>query len=419
MPAGTRVSPRVRSSTARGLNPPVEPDTRSRARLPCSFERGKESGLLSGTLEESFCFDCPVGTRAIPCDPFAGLNTECVNCDSSVERGRYCTGAQASYHVPTSKLFIHSPKDRVGGGSFNFTGAPDTAVCPEGYTCSDGQRTECGPNQRPEPSPALYCPAGSGAATPDELLCPEGYYCPDVQRKVVCPEGSACPAGSRSPSPCPERPEPSPASYCPEGSRATNPDEVRCPAGHFCPDVQRKVICPAGSACPAGLRRPSPCSAGSFTSLEGRAECEPCEPGSFQDATGQLSCKSCADLSAVSPFPGATACTACNPLGSDGVDRFNRCRCKPGAFGVTCEPGASRPVSGGNNGTAISSGATPGAASASGGAAESGRSALLNVAACVGALALVAIAVLVATRRREASAAQQQPAQGAELSAQL
>ena len=381
--------------------------------------RGSENGAMRTTMRllqsnasmtlitvkavsEVFCFECPAGYRATACDPLAGQSTKCAKCDSNVTGGRYCTGAQPSYRVESTQLVVDSP--RVARPSetgyfcgrvcplgavdtftwvYSFFGAApgtDTAVCPAGYTCRDGQLTDCttysvGDPLAPPPArqPAVFCPQGSGAATPSELPCPAGSFCPTVIEKVLCPEGSACPAGSDKPSPC-----------------------------------------PAGSACPAGSESPAACPAGSFTSRAGQATCEQCASGTFQNVAGKLSCKSCPD-STVAPLPGAVACTACDPTGTERFDPFiAQCKCKAGAFGPTCTPGAARPVSGAGNGGA----SAPGSAPPSGSSGAGGSSAVLIVAAGVAAVALLSIAVMTLKRRREASAALQ-PASGADLSARL
>ncbi len=347
------------------------------------------AALVSVTwVSEVFCFDCPVGSRAIPCDPRAGRSTQCEPCDSNVTSGRYCTGAHGPYNVPSSGLTYFVPSKQVmagqgysKNGTYSFAGAPATAECEAGFTCHAGQRVEC---------PGFFF-----LDDPDIDLF-------DILNRF----------GDR------------PAIFCPRGSRAATPDELLCPAGSFCPTIFNARPCPVGGACPAGSPGPRRCPAGSSSAVQGQAACRPCEPGTFQNATGQASCKSCADESPAGVSPaGATACTACNPLESTGV-KFNQCICKPGASGVTCEPSASPPVSkpppvsnGGNGGAATGGGASPGGALATGRAAAGGSSAGTIVAGCVAALALVAIAVFAAKRQREASATKQ-PAPDTELSAQ-
>jgi hypothetical protein len=340
-----------------------------------------EATVKVHSISEVFCFDCPVGFRAIACDPPAGRSTECEPCDSNVTSGRYCTGAHGPYNMPSSILTYQTPSFEVMAGQgynnlgvYSFLGAPAIAECESGSTCHAGQQVDC---------PGKFIVDLAPGGDPFDIVGDE-----------------------------------SPAIFCPQGSRAASPDELLCPAGSFCRNVHTKTPCPAGGFCPAGSRGPRRCPAGSSAAFQGQAACGLCEPGTFQGATGQVSCKSCVDESPPGvSSAGATSCTACNPLGSNGVDKFNKCICKPGASGVTCEPLPSRPVSGGNNGgAATGGGAIPGGASAA--PPAGGSSAVSIIAGCVAVLALVAIAVFVAKRRREASTTRQ-PAPVTELSAQL
>jgi hypothetical protein len=314
--------------------------------------------LLIQSISEAYCYDCPTGTRATRCDPMAGRSTKCEPCDESVEPGRYCHGAQPEYSFQV--VLQHDPE----------------ALARESLPYTDSNS-----NSTP-PSVSTSHPVRSYS-----YKDPYSFQDPVTE---LCPEGATCSAGKLTTCDCVNGQwyfcfdGPSRAGlYCPAGTGAASPALALCPAGYFCPDVRTRTPCPEGNYCPKGS------SSGEL----------PCPDGS------------------VSPKPGAAACTVCDPLWSYGVDveNLNACKCKPGAFGPTCEPGASRPISGGNNGPATGGGASPGGGSASGRAPAGGGSAVTIVASCVAALALVAIAALVAKRRREASAARQ-PAPGAELS---
>ncbi len=373
------------------------------------FKATAAAAVKAISVSEVFCFDCPVGSRAIACDPFKGRSTECEPCTKDLN-GLYCTGEQGRYSFGSFDLTYFAPSEQVmteqgyrknensGVMIYSFDGASDVRECETGTTCHAGQRIECPGNCQP-PLPGM-----------EQIVCPGNACCGLNFVAPIDPGELIDPFDILDPENLPRLGN-EPAFFCPRGSSKASPDELLCPAGSYCKRDHAPRPCPAGGFCPAGSRGPRRCPAGS-SSAEGQAACLPCEPGTFQDETGQGSCKKCADSVSAG---GATACSACDPRGSNGFDKFNKnkCICKPGQTGLTCsEQSASRPVS--NGGAATGGGASPGGASATG---TGGSSAVKIVAGCAIGLALVAIAVLEAKRRREASATKQ-PAPGTELSAQ-
>jgi sugar lactone lactonase YvrE len=94
---------------------------------------------------------------------------------------------------------------------------------------------------------------------------------------------------------------------------------VTCPAGSYC---SGGIVnpCPAGSFCPAQSTSPTPCPAGSYTSVPGRSGCVFCGPGLLAPKAGSTLCDDFCPIGTFRARPGGTNVSSCTP-------------CPPGSFG--------------------------------------------------------------------------------------
>ena len=161
------------------------------------------------------------------------------------------------------------------------------------------------------------CTAGSvcdkfGLAEPSKL-CGAGFFCVsganqsapfNTQTSGICPKGHYCPPGTVLPLPC------LPGTFSDVAGLATAEECTPCTNGMFCVDFgltepsgfclegyycpvgavnSTDTLCPAGYYCINGSTLPTPCPAGTFSTLFGltsRNECSPCPSGYYCSIPG-------------------------------------------------------------------------------------------------------------------------------------
>ena len=181
-------------------------------------------------------------------------------------------------------------------------------VCPEGHYCPTGTVAPINcPRGAFNPltmatalSDCQNCPGGkycnaSGLLQPTGN-CDEGYFCPEGSTNsssYLCSTGHYCPASSGSPTPCPA------GTYSSMKGLARAADCTVCTPGNYCIDEglsQVSGLCSGGFYCPGGNLSPNPsmyvCEPG-FVCPEGSSAPQSCSSGTFTNQTGQSSCQQC------------------------------------------------------------------------------------------------------------------------------
>ena len=188
---------------------------------------------------------------------------------------------------------------------------------------------------------------GSYATGGEEFLCDVGYFCPvdGMDRPRKCEKGYICPndtttvdkttyTGKKYPDGTSGTTSPSSGSSSVTILNGGLIDQVKCPAGYYCPDegmtgVTDDKKCPVGYYCPEGSVNPTKCPAGSTSIVgsENASACEPCSAGTYEESGV---CKPCAD-NAVSTG-GSTKCSVC-PAGKYMNLETKNCEpCKKGYY---------------------------------------------------------------------------------------
>ncbi|XP_032352703.1 multiple epidermal growth factor-like domains protein 6 [Camelus ferus] len=314
--------------------------------LPCPMGTFSDRMFLSRASE---CLSCPPGhfcgasgltTPSGTCSPgyFCLAGVFSPNPTGHSEQGGPCP--QGHFCPRGSSL----PQPCRAGSYSNLTGQASCFPCPAGYYCPENLTTY---SQHPCPA-GFYCPRGTKYATqfpcprgyynPDPLTqsldsclpCPPGHYCgqenltqasgpcdagwfcvsaawtarpfdldnytstnclcPATATGGKCPAGSFCPRGSPEPMPCP------PGYFCATSGLST--PSGPCQGGYFCAEGAASPApedgltggpCPPGTFCPAASCRPTPCPAGTFSSLPEQtmpSACQACPPGFYCKEAG-------------------------------------------------------------------------------------------------------------------------------------
>ena len=183
--------------------------------FPCAW------GMLSGSLGQVICTNTPAGTFA----DSSGLVTSAVCttgyfCGAGAViplicgEGTITTGAGTSISscvTQTTDVYISTPviTNKITDGYYSDTAGeynpiPTSygAVCPPGYFCAAGVKTEC--------VAGTYCDAY--LMNTNTLQCTAGYFCLGGATSVrpmnslfnggICPAGQFCPISTSSPSNC-------------------------------------------------------------------------------------------------------------------------------------------------------------------------------------------------------------------------
>ena len=348
---------------------------------------------------------CPRGTY----NPIEGRTSlsNCVSCQSGMycdrtnltapagkcSPGYYCPSGQSSptpilynctvgHYCPSGTAY---PLPCSNGTYTDHELASECYVCPPGWYCVDGLKTELCP-------PGYYCPQGTGfdwmpcvpgtyrsqsggASVDDCRTCDGGFYCHDYNQIApteLCHPGFYCEFGVDRPDPsgdissgnnndCPAIGEQTgiggPCTighYCPMGSTLPQPclngtysnvtglaECFQCPSGFYCPEGTvhyEDYPCHAGYYCLVGTTRWNeyPCPEGHFNNRSRRqtvSDCLPCSAGQYCEAQGLSSptgpCASGWYCSGMSSTP-----TPVNSSGTGGP-------CLEGFF---CPQGSSHPL---------------------------------------------------------------------------
>ncbi|CAK7320737.1 hypothetical protein VULLAG_LOCUS22832 [Vulpes lagopus] len=308
--------------------------------LPCPVGTFSDRMFLSMVSE---CLSCPSGhfcgasgltAPSGPCSP-GYFCLEGVSSPTPAGHSEHGGPCPQGHFCPSG---TSHPKPCPAGSYSNLTGQASCFPCPAGYYCPENITTY---SRHPCPA-GFYCPRGTKYAT--QFPCPRGYYNPDPLTQTLdsclpcppghycgqenltqasgpcdagwfcisaawtarpfdldnytstnclcpatatggkCPVGSFCPEGSPEPVPCP------PGSFCATSGLST--PSGPCQAGYFCAegavspapeDGLTGAPCPPGNFCPAASHRPTPCPAGTFSSLPGQTMLSACQacPHSF------------------------------------------------------------------------------------------------------------------------------------------
>ena len=307
------------------------------APLPC--RKGSYSTAID-ISDQSQCLPCPPGSACstgsvvpIPCSPGSVAVTfrsfECTFCNGGTFQASAnqtaCDACKPGYYCPSgSAAALPCP----GGTRMDLTMTMRTeADC---ISCRSG----------------TFCPIGSAS----ETLCSAGSINP-IQGQQECtkcmPGKFQDDAGTTACRPCLT------GYFCPLGSAAAIP----CGEGTFSERTnlshrEQCEVSPAGFSSGIGSTVPAPCTAGSYTRVEGSGKCQTCPSGRYQPTLAATACTGCSSghwCSADVQIPCSentygpnllahvvTNCTRCpertSTLGRSGVSSFAACACMPGFF---------------------------------------------------------------------------------------
>ncbi|CEM36103.1 unnamed protein product [Vitrella brassicaformis CCMP3155] len=277
-------------------------------------------------------YPCPAGTYNDQTGQSAF--SDCEECTAT----NYCPeAAEAETKCPEGS-YSNDTNFEARGPGLAF---PFCIICPAGYSCTNGNFTDCLEGE--------YSSEGKNACTP----CPKGHYCDATATTEVQMLANECPAGffcaedgiDTVPAQTPVDRRCTRGHYCPRGSI----DPTPCPAGTYNDDYQKEALSdckamPAGrysQAATIASNEGSPktgecaagyfCPEGSFSSTQ-----EPCPPGTFRNAPAATSAQDCASCPAGSFCNLASTDHEACPYGywcPDGTD--NPSPCEPGTFGDT------------------------------------------------------------------------------------
>ncbi|GMH73236.1 hypothetical protein TL16_g06129 [Triparma laevis f. inornata] len=287
----TTANTEIACSSGTYTNAPSEACTVCEAGFACpSTSSDTKVACVSGTYSlgsQQSCSDCPAGYSCAATNNFD--TTQCSPGYYSPSGSAVCQICDKGSRCPNP---AQNPLSCLSG-TFSLAGQTNCTACPAGFSCLDpslspsicpvGSYSFGGATVCSDCTPGYECTVGSTNPTPK--ACDIGGYCNPSKYYTYCPSGTygnvtGGTSQDNACAPCEQ------GFYC-EGNGNTKNSRVNCPAGSYCPQVNRLALLAARNDTRSVYTNSPPPQ---FSSTPTN-----CPPGTYSDAVIAANISTCVD----------------------------------------------------------------------------------------------------------------------------